>query len=95
VTCSGAIDIPIAPLSVLGLGINRERIMSVATTMRTLANDIAAVAEFLTDASTDALNAALSARGISADRIIAVLPLPGQTLVNPTKPQFRVLYRTA
>lgn len=69
--------------------------MSVATTVRTLANDIAAVAEFLTDASTDALNAALSARGISADRIIAVLPLPGQTLVNPTKSQFRVLYRTA
>ena len=67
--------------------------MSVAQA-RKLSNDLGAVSELLTEASTESLNAALAAQGISADRIIAVLPQPGQTLVNPTPPQFRVLYRT-
>jgi hypothetical protein len=48
-----------------------------------------------TDAKIDALNAKLIERGISADRVIAILPVEGQIMVNPTPPQFRVLYRTA
>ena len=60
---------------------------------RNLSNDVAEVNEFYTEATTDSLNRALSQRGISADRIIAVMPLPGQIMVQPTPPQFRVLYR--
>lgn len=49
--------------------------------------------EVVVEAKIDVLNAVLADRGISADRIISVIPLPGQTLVNPTPPQYRVLYR--
>jgi 1,6-anhydro-N-acetylmuramate kinase len=49
--------------------------------------------EIVVEAKIDALNAVLADRGISADRIISVIPLPGQTLVSPTPPQYRVLYR--
>lgn len=49
--------------------------------------------EVVVEAKIDALNAVLADRGISADRIISVIPLPGQTLVSPTPPQYRVLYR--
>jgi hypothetical protein len=31
---------------------------------------------------------------ISADQVIAILPVEGQIIANPTPPQFRVLYRT-
>ena len=58
-----------------------------------LTNRADAVIEFLTEARVDALNAALSDRGISADRIITILHVPGQTIANPTPAQFRVLYR--
>jgi hypothetical protein len=53
------------------------------------------VDEIFTEAKIDALNAKLIERGISADRVIAILPVEAQLLVNPTPPQFRVLYRTA
>lgn len=49
--------------------------------------------EVVVEAKIDALNAVLADRGISADQIISVIPLPGQTLVSPTPPQYRVLYR--
>jgi 1,6-anhydro-N-acetylmuramate kinase len=49
--------------------------------------------EIVVEAKIDALNAVLADRGISADRIVSVIPLPGQTLVSPTPPQYRVLYR--
>jgi 1,6-anhydro-N-acetylmuramate kinase len=49
--------------------------------------------EIVVEAKIDALNSVLADRGVSADRIVSVIPLPGQTLVNPTPPQFRVLYR--
>lgn len=49
--------------------------------------------EIVVEAKIDALNTVLADRGISADRIISVIPLPGQTLVSPTPPQYRVLYR--
>jgi hypothetical protein len=53
------------------------------------------VAELLTEARVEALNAALADRGITADRIITVLHVPGQTVANPKPAQFRVLYRAA
>jgi hypothetical protein len=54
-----------------------------------------AVVEIFTDAKIDALNAKLIERGISADQVIAILPVEAKLVVNPTPPQFRVLYRTA
>ena len=52
------------------------------------------VAEFITEASVEMLNAELADRGIKPDRIITVLQVPGQTMANPTTPKFRVLYCT-
>jgi hypothetical protein len=49
--------------------------------------------EIVVTAEIDALNSALAERGISADRIVAVLPLEARIMVNPTPPQYRVLYR--
>ena len=51
------------------------------------------VDELFTEANIVALNEALLERGISPERIIAILAVPGQTLVSPVPPQFRVLYR--
>ena len=56
------------------------------------AND---VDEMFTEAKIDALNTKLIERGISADQVIAILPVEARLVVNPTPPQFRVLYRTA
>lgn len=53
------------------------------------------VGEIYTDARIEALNSALIERGISGDRIIAILPEAGQAMVRPTPAQFRILYRTA
>ena len=51
------------------------------------------VSELFTEARLEALNAALADLGIAAERIITIFQVPGQTLVNPTPAQFRVLYR--
>ena len=51
------------------------------------------VDEFVIEASVELLNSELVNRGIGPDCIIAVLPVPGQTMANPTPPKFRVLYR--
>ncbi len=53
----------------------------------------AIVNELFTEAKIDALNSKLIERGISADQVIAILPVEAQLMVNPTPPQFRVLYR--
>jgi hypothetical protein len=53
------------------------------------------VDEMFTEARIDALNAKLIERGISADQVIAILPVEARLMVNPMPPQFRVLYRTA
>ena len=58
-------------------------------------NSVNIVNEMFTEAKIDALNAKLIERGISADQVIAILPVEAQKMVNPTPPQFRVLYRTA
>jgi hypothetical protein len=58
-----------------------------------LTNRADVVTELLTEARVDALNAALSDRGVTADRIITILHVPGHTIANPTPAQFRVLYR--
>jgi hypothetical protein len=52
------------------------------------------VEELYVEAGIEALNFALMNRSISAERIIAIIPVPGQTMVKPTPAQFRVLYRT-
>jgi hypothetical protein len=52
------------------------------------------VDEMFTEARIDALNAKLIERGISADQVIAILPVEARIVANPTPPQFRVLYRT-
>jgi hypothetical protein len=51
------------------------------------------VDELFTDANIVALNEVLVERGISPDRIVTIVMVPGQTMVTPTAPQFRVLYR--
>ena len=58
-------------------------------------NSTNVVDEIFTEAKIDALNTKLIERGISADQVIAILPVEAQMMVNPTPPQFRVLYRTA
>ena len=65
--------------------------MAVAQLSSTNRADV--VGEIVTDATVDALNAALADRGIDAARIISVLPLAGQALVTVAEPKFRVLYR--
>lgn len=50
--------------------------------------------ELFTDARIEALNATLTERGIAAEKIISVIPVPGAVMANPMPPQFRVLYRT-
>jgi hypothetical protein len=56
-------------------------------------NSANVVAEIFTEATIDALNTKLMERGISADQVIAILPVEAKIMVNPTPPQFRVLYR--
>jgi hypothetical protein len=53
------------------------------------------VDEMFTEAKIDALNSKLIERGISADQVIAILPVEAKIMANPVPPQFRVLYRTA
>jgi len=57
-------------------------------------NSANVVAEIFTEAKIDDLNTKLMERGISADQVIAILPVEAKIMVNPTSPQFRVLYRT-
>jgi hypothetical protein len=57
-------------------------------------NSANVVDEMFTEAKIEALNTKLIERGISADRVIAILPVEGRTVIVPTPPQFRVLYRT-
>ena len=58
-------------------------------------NGPSTVDELFTEANIVALNEVLLERSISPERIISILTVPGQTLVNPTPAQFRVLYRAA
>jgi hypothetical protein len=53
------------------------------------------VDELFTDAKIDALNSKLIERGISADQVIAILPVEAQIVASPRPPQSRVLDRTA
>ena len=57
-------------------------------------NSAYVVDEFFTDARIEALNTELLRREISAEQVIAILPVAGQIMVSPPPPQFRVLYRT-
>ena len=57
-------------------------------------NSASVVAEIFTEAKIDALNTKLMERNVSADQVIAILPVEAKIMVDPTPPQFRVLYRT-
>lgn len=57
-------------------------------------NNADVVGEVYTEAKIESLNSALAERGISGEQVIAILPEAGQTMVKPTPPRFRVLYRT-
>lgn len=61
----------------------------------TFSNQVGTVDEIVTEASLDALNAALAEHGIDADRIISILPIPSQTMAFPKPPELRVLFRAA
>ena len=52
------------------------------------------VSEILTEATVEALNSALSEKGIAPEAILSILPIAGQNLINPSPAQFRVLYRS-
>ena len=67
--------------------------MMALTKQNKQSNRADAVSELFTEARLGALNAALADLGIAAERIITIFQVPGQTLVNPTPAQFRVLYR--
>ncbi|SDR51135.1 hypothetical protein SAMN05444161_4984 [Rhizobiales bacterium GAS191] len=59
-----------------------------------LSNYAHVVEELYTEAEIETLNVVLLQHGISAERIVAIIPVPAQTMVTPTPPQFRVLYRS-
>ena len=65
-----------------------------ASQIAPFSNSANVVDEMFTEARIDLLNAKLIERGISADRLIAILPVEAQIVANPKPPQFRVLYRT-
>lgn len=52
------------------------------------------ISEFYTDDTVADLNATLVERGIGLDQIVSVLAVPGQGMVQPRSPRFRVLYRS-
>ena len=55
-------------------------------------SNVATIDEITTDATVEALNAALSQHGITPDRIVAVHYLDGVYLANGPGPRFRVLF---
>ena len=52
------------------------------------------IEDFVTEASADALNAALAERGIDAAHIVSVLLIHGTRLGSGAGDQYRVLYRS-
>ena len=53
------------------------------------------IGEIYTEATIQALNAALAQQSIDASAVIAVLPVPSRTMATMSGPQFRVLFRKA
>jgi hypothetical protein len=53
----------------------------------------AVVGEFTTEARLEALNAALAAHGVDANRIITIFELPGQPVASGHPARYHVLYR--
>jgi len=50
------------------------------------------IREFVTDANTDALNAAVKVHGVTQHQILAVHLLPGTPLAHGARDKYRVLY---
>jgi hypothetical protein len=53
----------------------------------------AVVGEFVTEARLEALNAALAAYGVDANRIITIFEMLGQPVANGHPARYHVLYR--
>jgi len=51
------------------------------------------VGEFVAEARLEALNAALAAHGVDANRIISIFEMPGQSVANAVPARYHVLYR--
>ena len=51
------------------------------------------VGEFITEARLEALNAALAAHGVDANRIITIFEMPSQPVANGHPARYHVLYR--
>ncbi len=50
--------------------------------------------EIIVEAELDVLNAALANRGVSADRIVSVIELPPNLLIDPSPRRLRIFYRS-
>ena len=61
--------------------------------LKTLPGSAGLVGEFVTEARIDALNTALTSRGLDASRIISVFELPAQPVANGHPARYRVLFR--
>lgn len=51
------------------------------------------LAEVVTDATVEAVNAAMAERGLDASAIVTVIPVTGTPLADGPGERFRVLYR--
>jgi hypothetical protein len=65
-----------------------------ASAQHNIAKTTLRVSELLTEATVEALNSALSEKGIAPEAIVSILDIPGQNLINSSPAQFRVLYRS-
>lgn len=61
--------------------------------LKTVPGTAGLVGEFVTEAHLDALNGALTSRGIDASRIISIFELPAQPVANGHPARYRVLFR--
>src|SRR5580700_3785010 len=75
-------------------GQGETKIMTL-TQRTSLSNSRSTLSEFFSAANVDALNAALLERGIAAESVVAILPVPAVTVAySSTPPQYQVIYRT-
>lgn len=61
--------------------------------LKSVSSTAGLVGEFVTEARLDALNAALTSRGLDASRIIAIFEMPAQPVANGHPARYRVLFR--
>lgn len=61
--------------------------------LKSVSSTAGLVGEFVTEARLDALNAALTSRGLDASRIITIFEMPAQPVANGHPARYRVLFR--